>query len=159
MCQLKSRGADTQRIIRYSVRTEKNLVHESRSRRAISLSSSRSQEGNPNVFSVDLRLAGVVKCPDMRLRCVPHMHIRTYIHHERTMLNLYTTTKTSFRFRGCSENLARVSRLPSSRRRGLDLNAMPWISMTRRIKNNPILPRLEKTLQESAPNFASDFVW
>lgn len=124
-----------------------------------SLSSSRSQEGNPNVFSVDLRLAGVVKCPEMRLRCVPHMHIRTYIHHERTMLNLYTTTKTSFRFRGCSENLARVSRLPSSRRRGLDLNAMPWISMTRRIKNNPILPRLEKTLQESAPNFASDFVW
>lgn len=69
--------------------------------------------------------------------------------------SLCTTTKTSFRFRGCSENLARVSRLPSSRRRGLDLNAMPWVSMTRRIKNDPILPRLEKTLQESAPNFES----
>lgn len=68
--------------------------------------------------------------------------------------SLCTTTKTSFLFRGCSKNLACLGCHPAAVC-GLDLNAMSRVSMTRRIKNDPILPRLGKTLQESALNFES----
>lgn len=123
------------------------ISFKSRSRRSIFFLSLTKKR---KFFLINLRLFDV-KCPDVRSQCVPHMH--TYIANTRDRCSIYAMTKTSFRFRGCSENLARVSRLPSSRRRGLDLNAM--ILMTRRIKKDPILPRFKKTPQESTRNFES----